>query len=206
MNQALIFHHNHFCLAVRIVVVLPALRLLVVFEDAAAPNRVIDLVFRRADGVGPDFVHGSVAIVEQGPLPGAGVEAAGASRGRGPNEVPLHTHAVDDVIAQAGVELGEAVDAACGNAAQSAHGARPHIARAMVEGEREHRLMSQSILRTKNLPHSAFVKPKPVFGSGPDAVAVHQHAKNMIVRQPTRSREVVPTKHGHDLGHRRVRK
>ena len=99
VNQALILHHHHFGFAIGIVVVFPALGLHVVLKHPASPDRVIDLVLGGTNGVSPDFVHGGVAVVEQRPLPGARVQAAGAGGSRRPHEVARHRDPVDDVVA-----------------------------------------------------------------------------------------------------------
>ena len=62
VDQALVFQQHHFGFAVGIVVVFPALGLLVVLEHAAAPDRVVDLVLRGTDGVGPDLVHRACCV------------------------------------------------------------------------------------------------------------------------------------------------
>src|SRR5579872_1013114 len=101
VDQALIFHHDHLSFAVRVLVILPALGLLVVFEDASAPYGVVDLIYGSTDSVVPDFVHRRIALIEKRPLSGACVEAARTSGGGGPDIVALHADAVDYVVAQA---------------------------------------------------------------------------------------------------------
>ena len=82
------------------------------------------------------------------------------------------------------------VDAAAGDAAQSAHGAGPHVAGAFVERERKDGAMRQSVFRGEGLPFAVFVKAKAVVGACPDAVAIDQNGVDMIVGQAVRSGEV----------------
>ena len=61
------------------------------------------------------------------------IEAACAG-GRGhPHVFALDGNAVHHVVAQAGVQLSEGVDASARDAAEPAHGAGPHIASALVQ-------------------------------------------------------------------------
>ena len=94
---------------------------------------------------------------------GARVQAAGAGGGRRPYKIALHADAVDDVVAQTGGQLSEGVDAPGRDAAQSAHGAGPHVAGALIEREREHGLVRQALFflicdRAKDFPRAVFVQ------------------------------------------------
>ena len=81
----------------------------------------------------------------EGPLTGSRVEAAGAGSGGSPHEIVEHADSVDNVVAQTGIQLREGVNASGRDAAQAAHRAGPHVAGALVEREREHRLMRQAL-------------------------------------------------------------
>ena len=111
---------------------------------------------RGTHAVGPDFVHGRVALVDKIPLAGARVEAAAAGSCRHPDVISLDADAVHDVVGQAGIELREGVDAAGRNAAQAAHGPGPDVAGILVESEEEHGAMRQSVrwAKTFHLPFS----------------------------------------------------
>src|SRR5271157_4089653 len=199
VNQALIFHDYEFSLAVGIVVILPVLGLNVVFEDAASPDCVIDFVVSGANGVRPDLEHGRIAFVEQSPFAGASVQAAGAGSGCGPDEVALHTDSVDHVVAQAGVQLCEGVDASGRDAAQPTHGAGPDVAGVLVSRQGEHGPMCQTVSRAKYLPRTLFVQAQPVLRAGPDAVPIHEHAEDVVVGQAIGGGEVLPAKPRHVL-------
>ena len=136
--------------------------------------------------VGPDLVHGCVALVEERPLAGTSIQATGAGGGRSPDEIALHADSVDDVVAQAGVQLREGIDATGGDAAESTHRSRPDIAGMRIEGEGKHRLMSQSIGGTEDLPCTVLVESETVICTGPDALSVDKHAEDMIIGQTVR--------------------
>src|SRR5215831_2846832 len=100
VDQSLVLEQNDLGLAVRIVVVLPAFALDVVFEHATTPYGVVDLVWTNCDGIRPDLIHRRIALVEEAPLTGAGVVAAGACCCGRPDIVTLHGDAVYDVVAE----------------------------------------------------------------------------------------------------------
>src|SRR5271166_1641458 len=174
----------------------------VVLEHSAAPHRVINFVLGGADGISPDLVHRRIALVEKRPLAGARIEAACTGGGCGPNEISLYANSVNDVIAQARIQLGEVVDAASGNAAQPAHRADPQVAGALVERKRQYGLMGQTIGWTKNFPFAVFVEAESVLRARPNAVSLHQHAKDAVIRQAVRNGEVLPAEMWHFLGSR----
>ena len=64
--------------------------------------------------------------------------------------------------------MGKGIDAAAGDAAQAAHGARPNVAGALVERERENGAMRQAIVGGVGLPGVILVDSQAVFGAGPD--------------------------------------
>ena len=64
--------------------------------------------------------------------------------GGGPDVVALHADAVDHVVAQAGIELREGVDAAAEMRLRPPMVAGPDVAGALVEREREHGAMRQA--------------------------------------------------------------
>ena len=86
------------------------------------------------------------------------------------------------------------VDASAGDAAQSAHGAGPHVAGALVQRQRKHGAMRQSIFGGVGLPLAVFVEPQAVVRARPDAVAIHQHGVHVIVGQAVRGGEVFKAK------------
>src|ERR1017187_855463 len=92
MDKSLVPLDYHLRLAIWVVVVFPALRLHVILEHAAAPHRVVNLALGSAHVVSPDLVHRGVALVEQGPLAGARIQAA-AARIRAPASGPCSTSA-----------------------------------------------------------------------------------------------------------------
>src|SRR5581483_3399235 len=171
------------------------LRLDVILENAATPHRVINLVLGRTNRINPDLEHWRVALIEQRPLTRAQVVAAGAGGGCRPDVVAVDANAVDDVIAEAGIELREGVNAPCGDAIESAHRSRPHVAGVLVECERKDSLVGHAIRRAIDLPFTVFVNSKAIVGSSPDAPAIDQHAVHVIVGQAIRGREVLPAKH-----------
>lgn len=183
MDEALIFEDDDFGLAVGILVDVPGVGLLRVLEQAAAPDGEVDLVGRGGDAVGPDFLHGRVALVVEGPLAGAGVQAAGSGGGGYPDVVALNGDAVDDVVAEAGVELRVRIDAAGGDAAEAAHGSGPDGSGAGIEGEREDGLLREAVGGGVDFPAAVIELGEAVVSAGPDAVAVDEDGVDVIVGQ-----------------------
>jgi hypothetical protein len=82
---------------------------------------------------------------------------------------------------------------------------RPPVTGALVERERKNSLMREALIasafyRAEGLPRAIFVQAEAVFGARPNAVAVDQHAEDVIVGQAVRGGEILPAEHGHLLG------
>ena len=130
-------------------------------------------------------------------MAGARVQTAGAGGGRDPDVIALHADAVHDVVAQAGVELGEVVDAAGRDAAQAAHGRRPRRSPVRLSSASE---STARCARPSAGGRSSTCRSRTVPGRSrcrPDAVAIHQHVEDVVVGQAVRGGEVLPAKPRH---------
>ncbi len=88
-------------------------------ENPTAPDAEVDLAVGVGAPIVPDLFHGSVLLGVDGPLPGSGVVAAGASGGGGPDVLVLDANAVDDIVDQSTVELMEVVEATAAEPGQT---------------------------------------------------------------------------------------
>ncbi len=149
-------------------------------DHAATPDRDEDVPLSRGYRVAPGLVHQSVRDVVDLPVVARDVVAAETGRGSHPDLVPRGRNAVDHVVGEAAVELGEDVDAAAAEPRQPAHRADPEVPGSRAHRQRRHHREGKAFLDPEDADRAVLEQGQTLLRARPDPLAIDRYRQDLL--------------------------